>query len=132
MERQNDFRLNLAGATISGRPDLVASRDDETIIVDVKATKPNLSHEIQVMLYMAWLPLADGRYREVKLSGQVYYAEDPGIDIPASAVDHRFREIVKELISRLASKTPARKALSASECRFCPISSQYCPDRREE
>ena len=26
MERQNNFRLNLAGATISGRPDLVASR----------------------------------------------------------------------------------------------------------
>ena len=40
VERQNDFRLNLAGATISGRPDLVASRDDETIIVDVKAANP--------------------------------------------------------------------------------------------
>ena len=59
VERQNDFRLNRDGATISGRPDLVTSRDDETIIVDVKAAKPNLSHEIQVMLYMAWLPLAD-------------------------------------------------------------------------
>ena len=30
------------------------------------------------MLYMAWLPLADGRYREVKLSGQVYYGADNG------------------------------------------------------
>ena len=132
MERQNDFRLNLAGATISGRPDLVASRDDEAVIVDIKAAKPNLSHEIQVMLYMAWLPLADGRYRKVKLSGQVYYAEDQGIDIPASAVDDRFREITAGLISRLASKTPARKAPSAGECRFCPISAQYCPERREE
>ena len=110
----------------------MASRDDETIIVDVKAAKPNPSHEIQVMLYMAWLPLADRRYQSSKLQGQVYYAEDQGIDIPASAVDHRFSEIVKELISRLASKTPARKAPSVSECRFCPISSQHCPDRREE
>ena len=132
VERQNDFRLNLAGATISGRPDLVASRDDETIIVDVKAAKPNLSHEIQVMLYMAWLPLSDRRYQGSRLQGQVYYAQDRGIDIPASAVDDRFREIVKELISRLASKTPARKAPSAAECRFCPISGQYCPERREE
>ena len=33
---------------------------------------------------------------------------------------------------RLTSKTPARKAPSAGECRFCPIDSQYCPDRREE
>ena len=132
VERQNDFRLNLAGATISGRPDLVASRDDETIIVDVKAAKPNLSHEIQVMLYMAWLPLSDRRYQGSRLQGQVYYAQDRGVDIPASAVDDRFREIVKELISRLASKTPARKAPSAAECRFCPISGQYCPERREE
>ena len=132
VERQNDFRLNLAGATISGRPDLVASRDEETIIVDVKAAKPNLSHEIQVMLYMAWLPLSDRRYQGSRLQGQVYYAQDRGIDIPASAVDDRFREIVKELISRLASKTPARKAPSAAECRFCPIRGQYCPDRREE
>ena len=132
VERQNDFRLNLAGATISGRPDLVASRDEERIIVDVKAAKPNLSHEIQVMLYMAWLPLSDRRYQGSRLQGQVYYAQDRGIDIPASAVDDRFREIVKELISRLASKTPARKAPSAAECRFCPISGQYCPERREE
>ena len=110
VERQNDFRLNLEGATISGRPDLVASRDEETIIVDVKAAKPNPSHEIQVMLYMAWLPLADRRYQDIRLQGQVYYAEDQAIDIPASAVDQRFRDIVKELISRLASKTPARKA----------------------
>ena len=132
VERQNDFRLNLAGATISGRPDLVASRDDETIIVDVKAAKPNPSHEIQVMLYMAWLPLADRRYQDSRLQGQVYYAEDQGIDIPTSAVDERFKDITAGLISRLASKTPARKVPSASECRFCPISAQYCPDRREQ
>ena len=132
VERQNDFRLNLAGATISGRPGLVASRDDETIIVDVKAAKPNPSHEIQVMLYMAWLPLADRRYREVKLSGQVYYGEDNGIDITATKIDHRFKEITAGLITRLTSKTPARKAPSPGECRFCPISSQYCPERREQ
>ena len=100
--------------------------------MDIKAAKPNLSHEIQVMLYIAWLPLADGRYREVKLSGQVYYGEDAGIDIPATEIDDRFKEITAGLITSLTSKTPPRKAPSASECRFCPISSQYCPERREE
>ena len=110
----------------------MASRDEETIIVDVKSAKPNLSHEIQVMLYMAWLPLADRRYQGIRLQGLVYYAEDQGIDIPANAVDDRFREITAGLITRLASKTPARKAPSPGECRFCPISSQYCPERTEE
>ena len=132
VERQNDFRLNRDWVTISGRPDLVASRDEETLIVDVKAAKPNLSHEIQVMLYMAWLPLADGRYQDSRLQGQVYYGENNGIDIPASRADQRFKEITAGLITKLTSKTPARKAPSASECRFCPISAQYCPERREE
>ena len=97
-----------------------------------KAAKPNPSHEIQVMQSMTWLPLGNGRYREVKLSGQVYYGEDNGVDIPATEIDKRFKEITAGLITRLTSKTPARKAPSTGECRFCPISAQYCPDRREE
>ena len=132
VERQNDFKVYAGEATISGRPDLVALRNGEAVIVDVKAAKPNPSHGIQVMLYIAWLPLADGRYREVKLSGQVYYGEDNDLDIPATEIDHRFKDITAGLIARLASKTPDRKAPSPGECRFCPISSQYCPERREE
>ena len=81
---------------------------------------------------MAWLPLADGRYREVRLSGRVYYGEDAVIDIPGNTIDDWFREITAGLIGRVTAKTPPRKAPSASECKFCPISSQYCPDRREE
>ena len=41
VERQNDFRLQVATATISGRPDIVAWRDDQAVIVDVKAANPN-------------------------------------------------------------------------------------------
>ena len=69
VERQNGFRLKLAGATISGRLDIVAWRDNEAVIVDAKAAKPNPSHEIQVMLYMSCLPLIDPRFQKLKLSG---------------------------------------------------------------
>ena len=131
VERQNDFRLQLAGATISGRPDIVAWRDDEAVIVDAKAAKPNPSHEIQVMLYMTWLPLIDPRFHNAKLSGGVYYGEDAAINIPAAGVNDRFREITAGLISRVTSRMPPRKAPSVSECRFCPISNRYCPERRE-
>ncbi len=133
VERQNDFKVYAGQATISGRPDLVALRDGEAVIVDAKAAKPNPSHEIQVMLYMNWLPLLNPKPREAKLSGEVYYGEEAVIDIPASRVDERFKEITAVLIGRVTSKTPARKASSASECRFCPISSQYSrEDRRIE
>ena len=70
VERQNDFRLQLGGATISGRPDIVAWRDDEAVIVDAKAAKPNPSHEIQVMLYIMLLQLAGGPYREMRMSAR--------------------------------------------------------------
>ena len=95
VERQNDFRLQLAGATISGRPDIVAWRDDEAVIVDAKAAKPNPSHEIQVILYMTWLPIIDPRFQKVKLSGEVYYGEEAVIDIPAASVNDRFKEITE-------------------------------------
>ena len=131
VERQNDFRLQVATTTISGRPDIVAWRDNEAVIVDAKAAKPNPSHEIQVMLYMTWLPMIDPKFQQVKLSGEVYYGEEAVIDIPAASVNDRFKEITAGLITRVTSKTPHRKAPSISECRFCPISSQYCPERRE-
>ena len=131
VERQNDFRLQVTTATISGRPDIVAWRDDEAVIVDAKTAKPNPSHEIQVMLYMTWLPMIDPKFQKVKLSGEVYYGEEAVINIPAASVNDRFKEITAGLITRVTSKTPPRKAPGISECRFCPISSQYCPERRE-
>ena len=132
VERQNDFRLQLAGATISGRPDIVAWRDDEAVIVDAKAAKPNPSHEIQVMLYMTWFPMIDPRFQKVNLSGEVYYGEEAVIDIPAASIDDRFKKITAGLIGKVTSKKAPRKAPSVSECRFCPISSQYCAERKEE
>ena len=109
----------------------MAWRDGEAVIVDAKAAKPNPSHEIQVMLYMTWLPLVNTKLQEGKVSGEVYYGEGAGISIPATTVDNRFKEITAGLIGRVISKTPTRKAPSESECKFCPISSQYCPERRE-
>ena len=67
VERQNDFRLQLSGATISGRPDIVAWRDDQAVIVAAKAATPKPSHEIQVMLYMTCLPLINPKLQELKL-----------------------------------------------------------------
>ena len=79
-----------------------------------------------------WLPILDPRFQNAKLSGEVYYGEEAGITIPASKADQRFKEVTASLIGRITSKTAASKAPSVSECRFCPISSQYCPERRTE
>ena len=132
VEAQNRFKRYVGGATVSGRPDLVAWRDDEAVIGDARAAKQNPSHEIQVMQGMTWMTNPDPRFRKAKLSGEVYYGEEAVMDIPANTVDDRFREIPPNLMGRPASRTPARKAPSASECRFCRISSLYGPERRKE
>ena len=46
VEAQKQFELFLENGTISGKSDIVAWRDDEAVIVDAKAAKPNPSQEI--------------------------------------------------------------------------------------
>ena len=44
-------------------------------------------------------------------------------------MDSRFVENLASLIRRLASETLARRVSSGSECRFCDITADDCPDR---
>ena len=97
VEHQNEFRLKLQGATISGRPDLVADRGDEALIVDAKAALPSQAHQVQVMLYIMLLQLTGGRYREVRFPGRVYYGDTHAVDVPSSGVVDEFREVAKGL-----------------------------------
>ena len=130
IEGENDFMLNLEGATISGKPDLVARNNGEVIIEDAKTGQPRASHHVQVMAYMLLMPSADRRFADVPIRGVVSYPDHNG-DIPADVVNDDFERILRSQVSRLAASEPARKAPSTSECRFCPIGSQYCPERVE-
>ena len=51
LENQNEFRIQLAGATVSGPMDVVATRDQELVIIDAKAARPSEAYAVQVMLY---------------------------------------------------------------------------------
>ncbi len=50
LESQNEFGIEINAATISGRPDILPTRDDELVIIDAKAAQRSQAHEIQVML----------------------------------------------------------------------------------
>ena len=58
----------------------------------------------------------------------VVYGDDEE-QIPASALDAVFVQNLGELVKRLASPTPARKAPSPMECGFCNITKEDCPER---
>ena len=53
------------------------------------------------------------------------------VDVSERDVDDEFREVPSGLIARLAAKGAPRKVPNASECRFCPIGREYCPETVE-
>ena len=130
VEGQNGFHLRGRSATLSGKPDIIAHRDDEAVIVDAKTGHESPSHAVQVMIYLYAVPRAFERYRNAKLRGQVTYRDHTTL-ISAEAVDDQFIQNLGALIRRLSADEPARRVPSRQECRFCDISAADCPDRVE-
>ena len=130
-EDQNSFRLRGKLATLAEKPDLIAVKGNDAVIIDAKTGKPSPHHSGQVLIYMYAMPRALERYRGTEFRGHVVY---PGgnVQIPASGVDGKFVDRLVTLIRRLADETPARRILSASECRFCDITAADCADRIED
>ena len=130
-EDQNSFRLRGKYVTLAGKPDLIAVKGNDLLIIDAKTGKPSPAHSAQVLIYQYAIPRALPEYRGVEFRDHVIYSEG-NVQIPASGVDQKFIENLASLIRRLASETPARKVPSAQECRFCNITAADCPERVEE
>ena len=128
VERQNGFVLRGKSATLAGKPDLIAHRETEAVIVDAKTGHDSPSHIVQVMIYLYAVPKAIEQYRNAKLRGQVTY-RDHTIRVPTDEVDDQFVQNLGFLIRRIASDKPARRVPSLQECRFCDITVANCPAR---
>ncbi len=85
VEAQNRFELRGKTATLAGRPDSIAHREDSGG-VDARTGHDSPSQAVQVMIYLYAVPKALQRYRETKLSGQVTY-QDHTVRVPPEAVD---------------------------------------------
>ena len=130
-EEQNSFRLRGKFATLAGKPDLIAVKGNDLVIVDAKTGRPNPAHSAQIMIYQYAVPKALEQYRGMEFRGHVVYPDGKNVCIPASGVDRKFIDRLGALIRRLADENPARKVPSVSECRFCDITGADCPERVE-
>ena len=52
VEAQNRFEFRGRTATLAGRPDIIACREDDDVIVDAKTGQESPSHVVQVMIYL--------------------------------------------------------------------------------
>ena len=129
-EAQNHFTIKGELATLAGKPDLVARQGDLVRIIDVKAGQPKAADQVQVMIYMYLLPLARPELQGAGVRGQVVYGGHE-VDIEHDALDATFVQALQEQVQRLAARAEAVKVPSWSECQFCDIAREYCPERVE-
>ena len=131
VEAQNRFELRGKTATLAGRPDIIAHREDAAVVVDAKTGHDSPSHVVQVMIYLCAVPRALERYRNLRLSGQVTY-RDHTVRVPAETVDDQFVKNLGALVRRLSADEPARRVPSRQECGFCEVSAADCPQRMDD
>jgi len=133
VEDQNDFKLpNKLGATLSGRPDIVAIHPDGTVkVIDCKTGKPRNSDQMQVVIYMLVLPHVHLACEGKTVEGELRYKSGQSVAVPASKVDAKIRAMFRDLMASVTGDAPLPKAPGPSECRFCDIPKSECPERVE-
>ena len=125
-ENQNSFSLRGKVAVLAGKPDLVAIKDNDAIVIDAKSGKEKPSHITQVMIYIYALPRARQAYKKTNITGEVTYS-NRSIPVLSENETPEFANKLVSLIKRTASSEPPDRVPSAYECRFCDI--LECPDR---
>ena len=98
---------------MAGKPDLIAVKGGDAVIIDAKTGKPSAAHSAQVMVYQYAVPKSLEQYRGMEFRGHVIYP-DGNVQIPASGVDGKFIDRLGSLIRRLAADdVPARERYPA-------------------
>jgi PD-(D/E)XK nuclease superfamily len=131
VENQNKFTLKGRAATLGGVPDIVAVRETDGLVIDCKSGKRRDSDAFQVLTYMRVLPITHPACKDVTIAGEVQYRES-SLPIEPDQLTDELKGILRGLIERLGSDTPAVKVPSPPECRYCKITAADCPDRIDE
>ncbi|MEB3290406.1 MAG: PD-(D/E)XK nuclease family protein [Leptolyngbya sp.] len=119
-EDVNAFKLtSRIGAVISGQPDIIAIRDDEVLVVDIKTGRKASKDIAQVKVYMAMIPAVKVHGITAVPVGRLVY-NDEEFDIEPENVTTEFKARVATLIHPVGEAEPPAPVPSAGECRFCP------------
>lgn len=125
IENENAFRWHGKTAILAGKPDLIARRPGEFLVVDGKTGQQRNSDWWQVLIYLVALPpvFGAGHWR-----GEVLYKNQHRVAIePEELTPERREQIFARLRTCGSSDRPA-KTPSVTECRFCDITASDCPE----
>lgn len=129
VEDQNAFKLEGEVAVVAGKPDLVAVKPGEVLVVDGKTGRERESDIWQVLFYLFALPKSRPDLKG-DLVGEVQYARgDVRITLtPADLDEPRMKQVV-DLIKVVAGDAEPPKRPSRQECKVCNIGFKDCPMR---
>lgn len=128
VEDQNKFTLKGRAATLQGKPDIVAVKEDDFLVVDCKSGKQRDSDRFQVLIYMMILPLTHPACQGKIVRGELEYPDGP---VLIDALPNKVRELIKTTIERVGGPTPLPIVPSTSECRLCDLTKADCQQRIE-
>lgn len=129
VESQNSFQLKGAVATLSGKPDIVATKGKQGLVLDAKTGMPKDSHGVQVLLYMWALPrYFKAKFSGVEFDGRVSYRTNHTM-VFKDFLSDGFVSQFADMIHLLSGDTPPPKRPSETECRYCKITDEDCEER---
>jgi len=72
VEGENSFTMaGSTGITVGGRPDIIAVRDEEVLVVDCKSGEEKPSDKLQTLIYMYLVPFSLGHCKNRTRSSKV-------------------------------------------------------------
>ena len=131
-EGQNSFNVKgRSGVVLAGRADIVAVKNDDAVVIDCKTGSQKSSDIQQVLVYMFFLPQVHPQLKGRKLRGEVYYKTGDIVRVPDNSLDNGFRQQLGRFMMIAADPCAPEKTPSFSECRFCDVRKEDCPERVE-
>ncbi|NES05274.1 MAG: Dna2/Cas4 domain-containing protein [Okeania sp. SIO2F4] len=114
---------------VSGKPDIIATKDNWVIVEDIKTGRRKNSHKMQVLLYMFLLPLASETqelcHQQIP-HGRIVYSDNI-VEIPTWEVNQEFKQRLRELLAIICSAKIPKPTPSIWECRYCKVPDNHCP-----
>jgi hypothetical protein len=133
VEEQNAFKQKgkKTGALLSGKPDIVATRGADALIVDCKSGARKDKDFWQVAIYLVMLPLVrPDIFAGRRLVGELRY-HDGALLIQPEEMTPDVKARISAQLLETGGLVPPEKVPSERECGFCDISAADCAERVE-
>ena len=130
IEGQNSFAIEGEIATLAGKIDIIAVRNEVGTIIDCKTGKQKDADYQQLLVYLMMAPLGLTHARPITLTGEVHYSDKATL-VRREDLTQAARERIVSAIRTAGSPDPPARVPSWGECRFCDISKTDCPERLE-